>query len=206
MPIKTTSPVDDVNDARPGGSFRERDSQESQHTYGDDEYKYRWIGAGDFVADDNAEHVIDQETKEATKGTMGIWTIIGDADIGTWHGVAATVWRPRKWINGTIDYTFYFSGSDNSADAIPLQIRSKSHAVGDVINASSPNLLDLTPTTITVSATPNTLVTLNVQSTNALTDDDDLFGILVERDASQFQDNDLSFYGVLLRYLPTNRQ
>lgn len=204
MPVKTVAPVGKID--RPGGVFRDRDGIHSRHSYVDDHHKYIWLSAGEFMADDNTEHVTDEETIESTLGSMARWILPGDEDIGTWHGVSTTVWRPKKWVNGIIDYTFYFSANDNNEVAISLQIRSKSHTVGDVLSITSPNLLDLTPTTITTTSADNTLQTINVQSDNVLLNTDDLFGILVERDATSQDEIDLAFYGVLLRYLPTNRQ
>jgi hypothetical protein len=48
MPLKTVS-LNRDGDERPGGSFRERDGQESQHSYTNDHHKYLWVGAGDWA-------------------------------------------------------------------------------------------------------------------------------------------------------------
>ena len=48
MPVRTTAPPIPSEVERPGGSYRERDGQESQHSHINDYHKYMWLGAGVF--------------------------------------------------------------------------------------------------------------------------------------------------------------
>ena len=130
------------------------------------------------------------------------WHIIGDSDVGFWSGVCATIWRPRKWINGDIKYTFFFNITDDGS-TLDLRYSSYAHEIDGTINTSTTLL---STGTIAQATVANKLKTFIVTSTSSITDENDLIGVLVERDKNDFQSADFHFFGVLLRYLPNNRQ
>jgi hypothetical protein len=203
MPIKTTSPIDRIEDTRPGGSFRERDGQESQHSYANDHHKYMWLPAGSFLRLATAAAIT-----ENLHNALGQWNFVEAGSTGL-ETIACAVWRPKKWINGNIQLEYIFS--QTTTDAVNTVIRAaykvSSWSVGDTI-AGTFDKLDVTEST-TIGGTANVVQKVTKTTTTTVTSKDEYLGILYGRDAGHGDDTygaNIRFYGVLLTYLPTNRQ
>lgn len=199
MPVKTVITEENVGEFRPGGTFRDRDAQHSQHSYINDKHKYLWLGPGEFnppAADSNITY--------GEVGGMGAWLF---PDAGNYEGVFTALIRTNKWINGTIQLDLYCSESAAAgAQNMVLRTRVSSWAVGDTISGAYDRLDDAS--TVASQNSANKLFIYSL-TTTAITSADDIFGISFERNPSDGSDNYtgiLSFHGMLLTYIPTNRQ
>jgi hypothetical protein len=203
MPVRTVAPVDKTDDVRPGGSFRERDGQESVHSYVTDHHKYLWVGAGEFHSQ------VADATTQSHQGGMAchLFPVTGAGK----EMVCATVWRPKKWVNGIISFDYYFNENVNAGDTV-IHYEVSTWSTGDVI-AGARDMLNQNVTT-TAQAAANTLWKKHwgydtTPTPSAVTNNDEFIGVGVGRNANSGDDTlagNLRFFGCLLTYVPTNRQ
>lgn len=202
MPVRTTSadPIFEETEGRPGGSFRDRDAQESQHKYIRDTYAEIWLPAGDFHPIAGSANVTFNHA-----GNMGAW-ILPDAGPAGFEGVWLSLRRPKNWINGKIQMDRAHSQNVGSTNVLRIRSRVSSWAVGDTLAGTFDRLDD--DEDVAGNAVAGKLYEIQ-KTTTVITDADDYFGISVERNPAHGNDNhagNLRFHGMLLTYLPTNRQ
>jgi len=202
MPVKTTYTEDKLQlEKRPGGNFRDRDAQWSQHRYTTDLHNKVWITAAAFHHDET----LATDISWSRLGALGAWRF-DETATDAMVIISTTLWRPINWINGTLQLDFLLADSTTNTGNLRIRQRVSSWAVGDTVSA----VFDLFDNTETVASnsTANKLYQIQ-KTTTAFTTSSDVFGISFGRNPGNAADtatDDLLFYGVLVTYLPTNRQ
>ena len=204
MPVRTVSPVDETDDIRPGGSYRERDGQQSQHSYTNDQHKYIWIPAGSF------NNIDGQSPIMGSSGGLDAW--IFPAGGAAEHLVYTSIWRPSKWINGIISFDFYYSENTGDTANMLITYEVSTWSVGDTLGAARDMLAETD--VVATQASANKLYKKHwgydtSPAPDDVTTSDELIGISTGRNANDLDDTyagNLRFHGVLLTYIPNNRQ
>ncbi len=202
MPVKTTFTENPTDlERRPGGTFRDRDAQWSQHRYVTDLHNKIWLSAGEFHHNETLGTDIDF----SVSGGMGAW-VFTETATDAFSTVSITLWRPSNWIKGTLQLDFLCNDSGTNTGNFQIGERVSSWAVGNTISATY-DLLDNTET-LASNSTANKLYQIT-KTTTEFDTNTDVIGILFERNPGNAADtatDNLRFYGVLVTYLPTNRQ
>jgi hypothetical protein len=163
-----------------------------------------WISAGEF-------HDVDAESAVPhNNGGLAAWRF--PAAGGAQHMVFATVWRPSKWVNGVISFDFYYSESTADTANMVIHWEVSTWSTGDTL-AGTFDMLDQSATVAT-QASANKLWKKHwgydtTPAPSSVTTSDEFIGVGTGRNANAGDDtfdDDLDFYGVLLTYIPNNRQ
>ena len=199
MPVKTTSPVGDIS--RPGGSYRERDGQHSQHSYITDQHRNVWLPAGAWMTDP-AGTVIP-----GVSGGLGSWVFLSASNDDEF--VSTSVWRPSKWINGKVTIDYYLSQNASTATDMVLSYRMSSWSQGDTLAGTYDRLQDDDNVVAANTFGTDELYVISVDTTSNVVSTDEMLGVLFGMDSSHVSHDyagNLRFFGALLTYVPTNRQ
>ena len=126
--------------------------------------------------------------------------------------VWATVWRPKKWINGVLKVEYFYTESTTSSDDMQIYWSLSTWSTGDTLTGTR-DLLSEDDTIATQNASnklwKQTWSKDTSPAVDTLYDTDELIGVGTGRDASDGDDDyagNLRFHGALLTYVPTNRQ